>query len=95
MASQDLRTLAVNLTQKTIIIVQPRDLVSFETFQNLLATVVQFEHRRTPPSSGYTSVVSTVLFDGQFYSQLANTTIAVQLSPSNVVINIEVTVILH
>jgi len=85
MPSQDLRTLAVNLTQKAIVIVQPRDLVSFETFQNLLATVVQFEHNPTPPSSSYTPLVSTIAFDGQLYSQPANTTVTVQLTPSSIV----------
>ena len=85
MPSQDLRALAVNITQKTIIIVQSQDLVSFETFQNLLANVVQFEHSPTPPSGSYTAVVSIVAFDGQFYSQPANTTITVQLIPSNIV----------
>ena len=84
MPSQDLRTLTVNITQKAIIIVQPQDLVSFETFQNLLA-VVWFVHNPTPPSGSYTSVVSVVAFDGQFYSQPANTTITVKLIPSNIV----------
>lgn len=85
MPSQDLRTLTVNLTQKAIVIVQPQDLVSFEMFQNLLATVVQFEHNPTPPSSSYTSVVSIVAFDGQLYSQPANTTVTVQLTASSIV----------
>lgn len=83
MPSQDLRTLAVNLTQKTIIVVQPQDLVSFEMFQNLLASLVWFQHNPVPPSSSYTSVVSTVVFDGQLYSQPAFTTVAVQLLPSS------------
>ena len=74
----------MNITQKAIIIVQPRDLVSFEIFQNLLG-VVWFVHNPTPPSGSYTSVVSVVAFDGQFYSQPANTTITVELMPSNIV----------
>ena len=84
MPSQDLHTLAVNLTQKTIVMVQPRDLVSFETFQSLLANIVWFKHSPTPPSSTYTSVVSVIAFDGRYYSQPANTTVTVQLIPSNI-----------
>ena len=84
MPSQDLRTLTANITQKAIIIVQPWNLVSFETFQNLLG-VVWFVHNPTPPGGSYTSVVSVVAFDGQFYSQPANTTITVELIPSNIV----------
>lgn len=73
--------MAVNLTQKAITVIQPQDLVSFEMFQNLLANVVQFQHNPAPPSSSYSSVVTTVIFDGQFYSQPAFTTVAVQLLP--------------
>lgn len=85
MPSQDRRTLAVNITQKAIIIMQPGDLVPFETFQNLLTSVVWFVHNPTPPSGSYSSVVSVVAFDGEFYSRPANTTITVQLVPSNIV----------
>ena len=94
--SQDLRTLAVNVAQKAIVMTQPQDLVSFETFQNLLANVVWFEHNPTPPGDSYTSVVSIVAFDGQFYSQPANTTIIVQVIPSSIVpILEEVTIVIY
>lgn len=85
MPSQDLETLEVNLMQKAIVIVQPQSLVSFETFQDLLSTVIMFEHNPMPPSSIYTSVVSIIAFDGQLYGQPANTSITVQLTPSSIV----------
>lgn len=80
--SQDLRTLEVNLTQKAIVVIQPQDLVSFETFQDLLALVL-FQHSPAPPSGSYISTVSIVVFDGQLYSEPpAFTTVAVQLLPA-------------
>ena len=83
--SQDLRTLEVYLTQKSIVVMQSRDLVSFETFQYLLANLVWFRHNPRPPMNSYTSVISVIVFDGQFYSQPANTTVTVQLAPSLIV----------
>ena len=85
LSPQDLTTLAVNLTQKAIIVIQQQDQVSFEIFQNFLATVVWFKHNPTPPSNSYTSVVSVVAFDGLRYSQPANTTVTVHVTPSEIV----------
>ena len=82
MPSQDLRTLTVNLTQKVIIAVQPQDLVSFETFQNLLS-MIWFQHNPALPNGNYTSTISVVVFDGQLYSQPAFTTVTVRLLPPN------------
>ena len=81
MASQDLRTLEVNLTQKAIVVIQPQNLVSFEIFQDLL-TLVWLQHSPAPPSGSYISTVSIVVFDGQLYSEPAFTTVAVQLLPA-------------
>lgn len=81
-ASQDLTTLTVNLTQKVIIAIQPQDLLSFETFQDLLA-LIWFQHDPAPPSGSYNSTVSVVVFDGRLYSQPTFTTVTVRLLPPN------------
>ena len=94
MHSQDLRTLEVNLTQKAIVAIQPQDLVSFETFQDLLG-MVWFQHSPAPPSGSYISTVSIVVFDGQLYSEPAFTTVAVWLLPATPAPILEEVIINH